>query len=289
MRDFDYLSPARLDEVCGLLQSHGDEARLIAGGTALILALRQRLVMPEALISLAQVDGLREISVEAGHLRIGAGCTHTQVATSAAVQQHAPALALLAGKLANPQVRHQGTLGGNLAYADPTTDPPGCLLAMNAQVVLHGPQGERMLPMDDFLTDYFETALRPDEVLARVDVPQSSAQGRTTYLRHLRTLADHRPMANVSVHSDGTPGSSSVFRVVIAAATPLPWSVPFASDWIGTEPTAARIADFAATVATDMDPLTDNRCDSGYRREVVRVLVSRALHRHFDLNPGSAV
>ena len=284
MRDFDYLSPTRLDEVCGLLQSHGDEARLIAGGTALILALRQRLVMPEALISLAQVDGLRDIAVESGHLRIGACCTHTQVATSTAVQQHAPALALLAGKLANPQVRHQGTLGGNLAYADPTTDPPGCLLAMNARVVLHGPQGERTLAMDDFLTDYFETALRPDEMLARIDVPLASAQGRTTYLRHLRTLADHRPMANVSVHSDVSP----VFRVVVAAATPMPWAVPFASDWIGTAPTAARIADFAATVAADMDPLTDNRCDNDYRRDVVRVLVSRALHRHFDLDPGRA-
>ena len=287
MRDFDYLSPTRLDEVCGLLQAHGDDARLIAGGTALILALRQRLVMPEALISLAQVDGMRDIGVEDGHLRIGACCTHTQVATSATVQQQAPALAMLAGKLANPQVRHQGTLGGNLAYADPTTDPPGCLLAMNAQVVLQGLQGERTLAMGEFLTDYFETALRPDEVLARIDVPVPSAQGRTTYLRHLRTLADHRPMANVSVHSD-TTAAGRVFRVVVAAATPLPWSVPFASDWIGTAPTAARIADFAATVATDMDPLTDNRCDSHYRRDVVRVLVSRAMHRHFDLETGRA-
>lgn len=287
MRDFDFLTPTRLDEVCGLLQTHGDNARLIAGGTALILALRQRLVMPEALISLSQVSGLRDIGVSDGQLRIGACCSHTQVATSAVVQQHAPALAMLAGKLANPQVRHQGTLGGNLAYADPTTDPPGCLLAMNAQAVLQSPQGARTLALGDFLTDYFETALRADEVLARIDVPVPSVQGRTTYLRHLRTLADHRPMANVSVHSDNTDGGS-VFRVVVAAATPLPWSVPFATDWIGTAPTPARIADFASAVANDMDPLSDSRCDSGYRREVVRVLLGRALHRHFDLDTGSA-
>lgn len=287
MRDFDYLSPTRLDEVCGLLQAHGDNARLIAGGTALILALRQRLVMPEALISLAQVRGLRDIAVSDGQLRIGACCTHTQIATAAVVQQHAPALAMLAGKLANPQVRHQGTLGGNLAYADPTTDPPGCLLAMNAQAVLHGPEGARTLALGDFLTDYFETALRADEVLARIDVPLPSAQGRTTYLRHLRTLADHRPMANVSVHSDAS-ATGAVFRVVVAAATPLPWSVPFASDWLTTAPNATRIADFASAVANDMAPLNDNRCDSGYRREVVRVLLRRALHRHFDLDTGSA-
>ena len=286
MHDFDYLAPTRTEEVCRLLQQHGDEARVIAGGTALILALRQRLVMPTALVSLAGVATLRQIAVDNGQLHIGACCTHTQIASSAIVQQHAPALAMLAGKLANPQVRHQGTLGGNLVYADPTTDPPGCLLAMNAQVVLHGPAGERHLRIEEFLTDYFETALQPNEVLTRIAIPLASSQAQTTYLRHLRTPADHRPMANVTVHSDTTP-TGPVFRVVVGAATPMPWSVPFASDWIGVAPNAARVHDFATQVAAQMDALSDTRCEPHYRRDVVRVLTARALERHFSLDTRS--
>ena len=286
MRDFDYLEPTRADEVCALLRSHGEDARLIAGGTALMLALRQRLVMPAALISLAKVASLREIVAHDTHLHIGAGCTHTAIATDAAVRAIVPTFAQLEGKLANAQVRNQGTLGGNLAYADPTTDPPGCLVAMGARAVVHGPSGERTLPMSAFLVDYFETALQPDEVLVAVQVPRPGAQARTTYLRHLRTPADHRPMANVSVHTDTGADGQPVCRVVVAAATPLPWSVPHADQLCDPQVRLRQLEDFAAQAAADMAPLSDTRCEPAYRRDVVRVLLTRALARHFSLEDG---
>jgi carbon-monoxide dehydrogenase medium subunit len=285
MRDFDFIEPTQANEVSALLAEHGDDARLIAGGTALLLALRQRLVIPQTLISLGRVQGLSDITCDGDHLSIGACATHSQIAASDLVQRHAPTLALLEAQLANEQVRNQGTLGGNLAYADPTTDPPGCLVALNAQVVLQGTQGTRQMGMDDFLTDYFETALQQDEILARVLIPIGATPGRTTYLRHLRTPADHRPMANVSVFTQGS--DNSPIRVVLAAATPMPWSVPFADQLLRTPLRAQDIRDFAGQAAQEMQALSDARCGSDYRREVMRVLLSRALERHFSVVQGA--
>jgi carbon-monoxide dehydrogenase medium subunit len=286
MRDFDYLEPTQAHGVCDLLAMHGDEARLIAGGTALLLALRQRLVMPQTLISLGRVAGLSDITLEGEVLSIGACATHSQIAASPLVQQHAPTLAFLEGQLANEQVRNQGTLGGNLAYADPTTDPPGCLLALNAHVVLQGQQGHRQMGMDAFLTDYFETALQQDEILTRVLIPISSTPGRNTYLRHLRTPADHRPMANVSVFTQGEGTDNPQIRVVLAAATPMPWSVPFADELLRSPLRAQDVDDFAGQATQEMQALSDARCGSDYRREVMRVLLTRSLTRHFSEQQG---
>src|SRR5690606_21145622 len=170
MRDFNYLEPDSVEEASRLLAKLEDEeVRLIAGGTALILTLRQRMLRPEHLVSLAKIDRMRGIDYDATKgLRIGAFSRHADIASSVLVQQHYPVLALMAGQVANPQVRNQGTLGGNLCYGDPSTDPPSCLLALDASVVLGSSRGERVLPLNAFLVDYFETALEPDEILLEV-------------------------------------------------------------------------------------------------------------------------
>src|SRR5690606_23689520 len=149
MHNFNYLEPTSVEEASRLLtELEDEEVRFIAGGTALILTMRQRMVQPAHLISLGKIDRLRGIQFDPQRgLRIGALERHVDVARSSAVRQHFPMLADMAERVANPQVRNQGTIGGNLCYGDPSTDPPTCLLALNASVVLGSARGERVMPL----------------------------------------------------------------------------------------------------------------------------------------------
>ena len=163
MHDLDYLEPASLAEASRIAADLGDNARFIAGGTALMLALRQRMLRPSHLVSLSRLAPLRGIEVDAqGALRLGALSLHNEVAASPLVRQHSPMLADMAARVANPQVRNQGTLGGNLCYADPSTDPPGCLLALDARVLLASHCGVLELPMGEFFVNYFTTGIEAD-------------------------------------------------------------------------------------------------------------------------------
>lgn len=288
MRDFDYLEPDRVEAVCEALARHGDEARIIAGGTALVLALRQRIVVPAVLVSLARVPGLRTLAETGeGGLTLGAGLRHAELAGSAMVRSRYPMLATLVSTLANPQVRQQGTLGGNLCYADPSTDPPGCLLALGASVTLQGAGGPRELPLAAFLVDYFETALAADEVLVAVNLPAVPTGFRGSYARHLRTAADHRPTANVSVVSAGSPDRPTGVRIAIGAATPFPVLAEAAGLLEGARPDARRIAEVARASADAIEPLSDNRADGDYRRRIVQVLLERTLTEHFTPAPAA--
>lgn len=286
MHDFDYLEPTTLDEVCQLMAQWGDDARLMAGGTALMLALRQRLASPARLVSVARVPELRGIHVGADQvLTIGAFTTHSEVAQSALIQQHSPMLSAMASQVANWQVRNQGTIGGNLCYADPATDPPGCLLALGAEVLLQGSTQQRILPMSEFLVDYYETALQADEVLVAIRLPASKANTRGSYRRHLKTPADHRPLVNVSVLSTQSGNDIDALCLVVGASTPLPARLAAANALVGQTPTPLLIQSVAQAAAQEIDALSDARASADYRRDMVRVLVARALSDHFNLTP----
>lgn len=289
MHEFVWSEPETVAEASALLAAHGDEARLIAGGTALILALRQRMLAPGHLISLGRVAGLSGIAVERdGTLVIGALTRHAQIAASPLVRQGWPVLAEMAGALANPQVRNQGTIGGNLCYGDPTTDPPACLLAHDARVVLEGGAGRRELPLEAFLVDYFETALAGDEVLCALRLP---ATGRRSggHLRHRRTAAEHRPMLNlcVSVAQEG-PDCREI-RIALGAALPVAQRIPAAEALLaGRTVTPALAAEAAELIAASPGMLDDQRGSAGYRQQVVRVMARRHLTAIFGLDGGGA-
>jgi carbon-monoxide dehydrogenase medium subunit len=285
MRDFDFLEPATVQEASRMLTDLGDDCRVMAGGTALMLAMRQRMVSPSHIVSLGRLDALKGIDFDpVNGLRVGALCRHADVAQSPAVRQHYPMLASMAGQVANPQVRNQGTLGGNLCYADPSTDPPGCLLALDARVVLSGTQGERELPMQDFLVDYFTTALQGDEVLTAVRVPPPVAGASGLYTRFLRTAADHRPLANLSlvVQKQGLHCQSA--RLVVGAAVPVAGRLLRAEALLaGQSVTLELAAQVADAVAQDIDPMADLRGSAEYRRDMVRVITCRAVANLFNL------
>lgn len=285
MRDFDFLEPSTVVEACRMLADLGDECRAMAGGTALMLAMRQRMLSPTHIVSLARIDALRGIDFDPVHgLRIGALSRHCDVAGSALVLHHYPMLASMAARLANPQVRNQGTIGGNLCYADPATDPPGCLMALDARVVLAGPQGERVLSMQEFLVDYYQTALQPDELLREIRIPPPLPGSTGHYARFLRTAAEHRPLVNLALALRRDAGRGHAVRLVTGASTAIPTRATRAEQFLeGRVVTPLVAAEAAAMVAADIDALSDQRGSADYRRAMVRVTAQRSIHALFGL------
>jgi carbon-monoxide dehydrogenase medium subunit len=285
MLDFDFLEPASVAEASRMVADLGEDGRVIAGGTALLLAMRQRMLTPSHLVSVGHLQALRGITVDgSGWLRIGALCTHAEVAASPLTQARWPMLASMAARVANPQVRHQGTIGGNLCYADPATDPPGCLLALDAHVVLSSARGERVLPMADFLVDYYTTALEADELLTEIRVPPLAADAQGLYTRHLRTAAEHRPLASVALLVRRQGVACLEARIAIGASTPIPTRVARAEAFLaGKTVTPTVAAEAADIVAADITPVDDARGNADYRRHIVAVVARRSLMQLFGL------
>ncbi|SEP04318.1 carbon-monoxide dehydrogenase medium subunit [Salinihabitans flavidus] len=286
MREFEFLEPQTLTEALAMMSEYEDDACVYAGGTALLLAMRQRMLSPGFVVSLGKLDELREITFNpAEGLRIGALARHSDVARAPDVQAHYPMLAGMAGGLANPQVRNQGTIGGNLCYADPATDPPSCLIAMDAEVTIAGPGGERRLPMREFVVDFFTTALEPGEILTHITLPPPRPDRTGLYRRHLRTPAEHRPVANVALTFRDVNGVPEDVRLVIGAAVPVAQSMTRAEDFLTARAITLDVAaEAAAMVAEDIDPISDGRGEEAFRRQVVRAITRRILAEAAGLN-----
>jgi carbon-monoxide dehydrogenase medium subunit len=193
-------------------------------------------------------------------------------------------LADMAARVANPQVRNQGTLGGNLCYADPSTDPPGCLLALDARVLLASHRGVRELPMGEFLVDYFTTAIESDELLQSIVVPRWAPGTIGRYDRFLRTAAEHRPMVNVAVLARLEGGVCVQAHIVVGAAVAVTQRIGAAEDCLlGHAPSLERIESAAQSAMASITPLDDLRGSAAYRREMVGVQVRRTLAQLFNL------
>lgn len=291
MHDFDYLEPRSVDEASRMLADLGDEVRLIAGGTALMLGMRQRMVAPTHLISLAALERLRGIDFDPKTgLRIGALARHVDVARSPLVRKHVPVLASMAERVANPQVRNQATIGGNLCYADPSTDPPSCLLALDATVVLGSARGERSLPIATFLVDYFVTALEPDEILVEIRVPPLAADMQGAYSRFLRTAAEHRPLVNVAFVARRQGSLCRDARIAVGASTPVATRLRRAETFLeGRTVTPEVAAEVAVIVAQDIEPVSDLRGSADFRRDMVRAVARRTVAELFGLSIDEGV
>jgi len=251
----------------------------------LMLALRQRLLQPQCLISVGDIEAMRGIDWDPGHgLRIGALTLHSEVAGSEAINTHYPLLAHLAKRMANPQVRNQGTLGGNLCYADPATDPPTGLLALDARVVLHSVRGTRELLLSQFLVDYYTTAIEPDELLVEVLIPPPGSYGSSRYTRFLKTAAEHRPLATVAVAASLDEATCSGIRIAVGASTAIPMRLSRAEKYLtGRQISAEAIREAAAFVAEDIDALDDSRGSERYRRRMTGVIARRTLAEVFGI------
>src|SRR5215470_1476697 len=225
MSAFEYAAPRTLDEALAVLREQGDEARVIAGGTALVTMMRQRLVRPSYLVSLREVSGLGRIEAANGDVRIGALVTHREVETSSLVRERFPVLAETFRRVASVRIRNMATVGGALAHADPNQDPPVTLIALRARVEIRGAVGGREVPVEDFFRDYYESALEPGEVVTGVVVPRCPAASGVAYVKFLpRTADDYATVAvaaTVSLQPDGQRCREARIALGSVGVTPL--------------------------------------------------------------------
>jgi carbon-monoxide dehydrogenase medium subunit len=271
--------PATLDDAIGLLGQYGDAAKVVAGATALTILMRQRLVTPEALVSIGSIPGLNRIEDVDGNLRIGAMVRHRDVELSSIVRARIPVLAETFGVVANVRVRNAATVGGVLAESDYASDPPAVLTALDAVVIARGPGGERQIPVRDFFVAFYETALAPDEIVTAVAVPIPPPGSGAVYHKFVTRSSEDRPCVGVAALVRlAADGSTADLRVAVGAAAETPQRFP------ETEALAAgqrlepelirRIAD---DYAGAIDTLDDMRGSAWSRTEMVKVWVRRAI------------
>lgn len=282
MTPFDYAEPGSIGEAIALLGEHGEDAHALAGGTALVLMLKQQLLRPRLLVGLGRIAALSGIRAGTdGGLEIGATTTHREVETAPEVRAYAPALGDAFRQIGTIRIRTQGTLGGNLAHADPAQDPPPILMALDATVVVVGASGERAIPISSFFVDYFETVLEPGELITGVRLPPRDPRARAAYVKFLPRTHDDYATVGVAVSaSGGRDGRWRQVRIGVGAAGPVPLRARAAEAALEGTELGPREIGGAADLATDaLDPIDDLRGSAGYKREMARVWIRRALEQ----------
>ena len=276
---YDYHEPREVAEALDLLVKHGEDAHLIAGGTATVLLLRQGLIRPGHVISLRAIGALAGIGRgHDGGLRIGATATHRQAERSPDVRALSPALTSAFASVATVRIRNQATVGGNLAHADPAQDPPPMLAALGAAVTVVSPRGARSIAVEDLAVDHFTTTLAGDEIITEVIVPPLAPGTRATYVKFLPRTADDYATVSVAAAMRLADGVVADTRIVLGAVGPTPIRARAAEAALaGAKPSRERLARAAALVRDEVDPLDDLRGSAEYKREMARVWTERAL------------
>jgi carbon-monoxide dehydrogenase medium subunit len=278
MRRFAYHEPTSLAEAGALLRQYGDSARPIAGGQSLLVMMRNQLVNPEHLVDLKGIRGLDSISFDPqSGLTLGAMTTIRAIETSPVIAEHYPLLHETARHVATVPVRNLGTIGGNLAHAEMGSDPPQTLIALGAEVIVAGPDGERAIGVERLITGYFETVLRPGEMIAAVRLPPPAAHSGWAYYKHRVRAMDLAVVAVAAVVTMNN-GACGDVRIGLGGVAPTPLRASAAEDIIrGGELDAGSIARAAETAAQTTAPISDIHGSAEYRRELVGVYVRRAL------------
>ena len=279
---FEYVEPESLEEAFALLEQHGEDAKVLAGGTGLVNLMKQRLVQPAYLIGLRRLARLPELAEirSNGGLTIGALCSHRSIETSALIQSDLPLLSTTFQHVASVRIRTAATIGGSLAHADPNQDPPPALLVLDARIRAQSSHGERDIELSDFFVDYYETALEPEELITTVIIPPQPAGTGTAFLKFLpQTHDDYATIAAATrISLDGNTITQARIALGAAAATPLrARAVETALQ--GQTPTPNVIRDAAALVAEEVDPLADFRGSTEYKRDMAVVFTQRALEQ----------
>lgn len=271
--------PRSLDEAVDVLDSYSGTAKVVAGASALSLMLNQRLIAPEALVSLQRVPGLREIERDGDMIRCGALVTHAQAARHPVLRRDDPLLAEAFSVVGNAQVRAAATAGGVVAEADYASDPPAALLALDAHVSVLGPEGRRSIPVGEVLTGFYQTSLSSSEVLTEITVPVTPPGRASAYVKYSSRASEDRPCVGVAVLVDlAEDRSCRDLRIAVGAACDVPIRLrQVEASALGVQLDAATRSGLGEAYAEGVDPVEDVRGSAWYRREMVRVWVPRAV------------
>jgi carbon-monoxide dehydrogenase medium subunit len=271
--EFDYVAPESVDDALAALKDGGDEAKLLAGGHSLLPLMKLRLAAPTLLVDLRRVDGLRGIERSNGGWEIGAMTTHAAMAREAELGL----IAKVAHTIADPQVRHRGTIGGSLAHGDPASDQLAILLAHEGSVVVQGGSGEREIPAAELFEDYLTTAVGDDEVITKVRFPALDGYG-FGYQKFNRRQEDWAMVAVSALVKKAGDGSCEDVRIGLTHMGNVPLRATAAEAALrGRSLEPASIADAAEQAAEGTEPPADLNASEDYKRHLARVLCRRAL------------
>jgi carbon-monoxide dehydrogenase medium subunit len=279
---FSYARPQSLEEALLLLEQHGDDARVLAGGQSLMPTLNMRLSQPKLLIDINRIPALDGIAVRNGAIRIGALTRHVEVMSSPVIARHLPLIAQAMPHIAHVAVRNRGTFGGSIALADPSAELPACILALGASVVVESRRGRRTVAADDFFHGLYETAREPDELLVEVLIPQQKRDHVSVFMELSRRHGDfaiaglacyarieRRTIRQARLVYFGSEAKPTLARRTMAAIEGKPWSQ------------ATREAASAA-LADDLDPIGNTFGSPATKLHLQRVLTQRALDQAME-------
>jgi carbon-monoxide dehydrogenase medium subunit len=271
---FDYLAPSTVEDALEALAAAGDDVKVLAGGQSLLPILRMRLNAPDQIVDLGRIEALRGIREEGDHVVIGAMTPYSDIVESPVVRLHAALLAQAIEGVADPQIRHRGTLGGALVHADPAGDVGAPVLALDADLVIRGPGGERTVPVTEFFVDLFETSVQDGELLTAVRIPKHT-DWVSHYEKFVRVSHQWSIVAvAVALKVDGGTISQARVGLTNMGSTPLrARSVEAALQGRS----ASDIGDACAGADEGTDPPSDLNGDADYRRHLARVLTRRAV------------
>ena len=275
---FAYLRAGSIEEAIALLAEHGDGAKLIAGGHSLLPIMKLRLAEPETLVDIGRIAELRRVRQDDGELAIGALVTHHQIATDDQVRSAAPLLADTAARVGDRQVRNRGTIGGALAHADAAADYPAAVLALDASIVVSGPQGERSIPARDFFLDFLTTALQPDEILTEIHIPPLAEGHGWSYQKLANQASGYAIVGVGAVVVLDANGAVADVRVGVTGAAAVAWRAGETENALRGQ----RLDDRVIVAAADLvdggiEYLDDLHGSAQYRRRVARGLTRRAI------------
>jgi carbon-monoxide dehydrogenase medium subunit len=288
LKPFQVLEPPTISEASAELGRLGEQARVYAGGAELLLLLRNRILEADYLVNIKSIPGLGEISWDGDELRLGATVTHHALELDPVVRERFPMLAYAESQVGNIRVRNQGTLGGNLSFADPHSDPPTALLVYGASVTVAGKGGERQMPLEEFLVGTYETALEPDELLTEVRLRPLAMGWSGAYLR-LERLP--RPTLNVGVAARRDNGRLEDVRIVAGCVGPKAVRLAALEDKLkgSTIGEAVRAVEEADTYLIDrLQPVDDLLGSADYKLYMTKVFIGRALGQAFERGEGGS-
>jgi carbon-monoxide dehydrogenase medium subunit len=287
---FSYARPTSVSNAVQLLVTHGDKAKLLSGGQSLLPAMNLRLISPELIVDIGQIAELRGVAVTGDILRIGALTRHVEIARSAEIAVHAPLLVEAIAHVAHPAIRNKGTLGGSLAHADPASELPACMLALNATIVIEGQAGQRRVAATDFFTGIYETALSPQELLVAVELPVARKGASHFFHEFARRHGDYA-IVGLAAQAIMERGVFTDLRLAFFAVGDRPVLAGAAGKLIGKEVTPVMLSAASAALDGELEPQEDQQASASMRRHLAKVLLARctsALLGRPDLAAGAS-
>jgi aerobic carbon-monoxide dehydrogenase medium subunit len=273
---FAYFAPTTVAEAIALLQEHGDEAKLLAGGHSLLPAMKLRLAAPGVIIDIGKIKELSGVVVN-GNINIGALTTYHSIETSADLKQACPILPESVALIGDIQVRNRGTIGGSLAHADPAADPPAVMLALDAQIRVEGPNGARSIGAGDFFVDMLTTALEPEEIITSITLNKLVAGEGASYVKFPHP-ASRYAIVGAAAYVKMEGGKINACRIGITGAGPKAERQQEAEQaMLGSDGSSEAIAAAAEKAGAAMDVLGDIHAGEEYRKAMIKVYTRRAL------------